>query len=150
MTVYENIPDSAGMNAYRADPTMADLLPIYLEPDLMDTVSTELDRMGGLVGDHLEKLALSADKNPPVLSIRARNGAPVETVQKHPSFEELERYAFGEFGLAAMSHRDNSFRFRLCLLKLLVVEVLSDEVSETYRCFLFNSEAWCRNAVHWA
>ncbi|MGE0766823.1 MAG: acyl-CoA dehydrogenase family protein [Hyphomicrobiaceae bacterium] len=108
-TVYENIPDSAGLNVFRADPAMLELLTVYLDPDLLGVTSTQLDRMGALVGDRLEGLALAADKNPPVLSIRARNGAPQEIVHKHPAYEELERYAFGEFGLAAMSHRPGVF-----------------------------------------
>ena len=65
--------------------------------------------MGRLVGDRLEELALIADKNPPTLQIRARNGADLEKIHKHPAYEELERYAFGEFGLAAMSHRAGVF-----------------------------------------
>jgi len=108
-TMYENIPDSAGLNVFRVDPAMRDLLAVYLEPGLLDVASMQLDRMGALVGDRLEELALAADKNPPVLSIRARNGAPHEVVHKHPAYEELERYAFGEFGLAAMSHRAGVF-----------------------------------------
>ncbi|MGD9801996.1 MAG: acyl-CoA dehydrogenase family protein [Hyphomicrobiaceae bacterium] len=108
-TVYENIPDSAGLNVFRADPAMLDLLSVYLEPELLTATTAQLDRMGALVGGRLEDLALTADKNPPVLSIRARNGAPHEVVHKHPAYEELERYAFGEFGLAAMSHRPGVF-----------------------------------------
>jgi len=108
-TVYQNIPDSAGLNVFRADPAMRELLTIYLDPGLHDMAVTQLDRMGELVGDRLEELALAADKNPPVLSIRARNGAPHEVVHKHPAYVELERYAFGEFGLAAMSHRGGVF-----------------------------------------
>lgn len=109
MSVYQNIPDSAGMNVFRADPAMSDMLAVYLDPALHEVATAQLDRMGALVGDRLERLALTADKNPPVLSIRARNGAPAEIVEKHPAFEELERYAFGEFGLAAMSHRPGVF-----------------------------------------
>ncbi|MEZ5853034.1 MAG: acyl-CoA dehydrogenase family protein [Hyphomicrobiaceae bacterium] len=108
-SVYENIPDSAGTNVFRADPAMADLLSVYLDPGLIAVTTAQLDRMGALVGDRLERLALAADKNPPALSIRARNGAPAEIVEKHPAYEELERYAFGEFGLAAMSHRPGVF-----------------------------------------
>ncbi|MFV0297582.1 MAG: acyl-CoA dehydrogenase family protein [Hyphomicrobiaceae bacterium] len=108
-TVYENIPDSAGMNVFRADPGMAQLLSIYLEPGLQGVATANLDKLGALVGQRLEELALTADKNPPVLSIRARNGAPSEIVHKHPAYVELERYAFGEFGLAAMSHRAGVF-----------------------------------------
>jgi len=108
-TVHCNIPDSRGINAFGVDPAMAALLSVYLPEPVRALVEPQLDRLGALVGDELEALALSADKNPPVLSIRARNGATVETIAKHPDFRELERYAFGEFGLAAMSHRAGVF-----------------------------------------
>jgi acyl-CoA dehydrogenase len=61
--------------------------------------------MGEQVGDQLEQLALIADHNAPVLHHRDRTGAPDERIEKHPAFEALERTAFGDFGLVAMSHR---------------------------------------------
>lgn len=108
-SIHRNIPDSRGSNAYRADPALAALLQVYLPAEARALVTPQLDRLGALVGDELEGLALSADRNPPVLSIRSRNGASVESIAKHPDFQELERYAFGEFGLAAMSHRGGVF-----------------------------------------
>lgn len=108
-SVHQNIPDSAGMNVFHADPGMKELLQVYLSPEMQEVALPHLDRMGALVGDRLEQLALIADKNPPTLTIRARNGAHLERINKHPSFVELERYAFGEFGLAAMSHRPGVF-----------------------------------------
>ena len=81
----------------------------YLPGDLHARIRPELDRMGGLVGDRLEELALAADRNPPALRLRDRTGGRSETIEKHPAYEELERYAFGEFGLAAMSHRAGVF-----------------------------------------
>ncbi|WP_102226582.1 acyl-CoA dehydrogenase family protein [Acidimangrovimonas sediminis] len=107
--IHRNIPDSAGRNAFRADPAMADLLRVYLPPDMLDLALPRLDRMGALTGGRLEQLALRADKNPPVLHIRARNGADEERIEKHPAYEALEQVAFGEFGLAAMSHRGGVF-----------------------------------------
>lgn len=106
-TIHKNIPDSAGLNAFAADTALQDLTRLYLGQDAR--YLAELDRMGALVGSALEKLALTADKNPPTLQIRARNGADLEAVHKHPAYVELERYAFGEFGLAAMSHRAGVF-----------------------------------------
>ncbi|MBR9763357.1 MAG: DNA alkylation response protein [Rhodobacteraceae bacterium] len=108
-SIHCNIPDSRGLNAYGADPAMAALLSVYLQPEMRALAEPQLDRMGALVGDELEGLALSADRNPPILSIRSRNGASVENITKHPDFRELERYAFSEFGLAAMSHRGGVF-----------------------------------------
>ncbi|SIS63814.1 acyl-CoA dehydrogenase family protein [Paracoccus saliphilus] len=107
--IHQNIPDSSGMNAFRADPAMADLLRIYLSPEMATLALTQADLMGAMVGGRLEELALSADKNPPVLHIRARNGAPDERIVKHPDYEQLEQVAFGDFGLAAMSHRAGVF-----------------------------------------
>ena len=107
--IHKNIPDSAGMNAYATDTALQDLAWLYLDQAHHPRLLPELDRMGDLVGRHLEELALIADKNPPTLQIRARNGADLEVVHKHPSYVELERYAFGEFGLAAMSHRGGVF-----------------------------------------
>lgn len=104
-----NVPDSRGQNSYRADPAFAALLKIYLPETLRPALEPQLDRMGALAGDRLERLALTADRNPPILHLRDRTGAPAERVEKHPAFEELERYAFGEFGLAAMSHRGGVF-----------------------------------------
>jgi alkylation response protein AidB-like acyl-CoA dehydrogenase len=107
--VHRNIPDSAGLNAFEVDPFFAPLLAVYLDGDLLERVRPRFVEMGRLVGRDLERLALSADKNPPTLQVRSRNGAPVERVVKHPDYVELERFAFGEFGLAAMSHRAGVF-----------------------------------------
>jgi acyl-CoA dehydrogenase len=107
--VHRNIPDSAGYNAFRADPDFADILLLYLAPDLFARLVPQFDRMGALAGGHLEQLALAADRNPPELHVRARNGADREWITKHPAYVEMERIAFSDFGLAAMSHRPGVF-----------------------------------------
>ncbi|MCB1739984.1 MAG: acyl-CoA dehydrogenase family protein [Gammaproteobacteria bacterium] len=107
--IHRNIPDSFGCNAFRADPAIGALLSVYLEDRHLQRALPHIDRLGALVGGELEALALSADKHPPTLTIRARNGADEERVHKHPDYQRLEHYAFGEFGLAAMSHRAGVF-----------------------------------------
>jgi acyl-CoA dehydrogenase len=106
---HRNIPDSVGTNAYEADPDLARLLRVYTDTDLLRHVEPHFRRLGQLVGSDLEELALAADKNPPVLKLRARNGAEIQQIDKHPAYRDLERYAFSEFGLAAMSHRPGVF-----------------------------------------
>jgi len=106
---HTNVPDSRGLNAFRTDPAFAALLTVYLPKALHPVLEPQLDRMGQLVGDRLEQLALTSDKNPPRLLLRDRTGEPCQQIEKHPAYEELERVAFGEFGLAAMSHRDGVF-----------------------------------------
>ena len=108
-TIHCNVPDSRGINAFRADPAFDALLSVYVAEALRPVLRDRLDRMGALVGDRLETLALTADRNPPRLHHRSRTGAPRQSIEKHPAFEEMERIAFGEFGLAAMSHRAGVF-----------------------------------------
>jgi acyl-CoA dehydrogenase len=53
----------------------------------------------------LDTLAHTADQHPPTLEHRTRTGIDAQRIDKHPAYVELERVAFSEYGLAAMSHR---------------------------------------------
>lgn len=108
-TTYRNVPDSRGVNAYHSDPAFAGLLSIYMPDELHKLLAPQFDRMGALAGDQLERLALIADRNPPLLCVRNRSGAPDERIEKHPAYQDMEQIAFGDFGLAAMSHRAGVF-----------------------------------------
>ncbi len=107
--IHRNIPDSKGSNSYELDADLGPLLQLYMDQALFRHVEPQFRRLGALVGSELEELALEADRNPPTLKHRARNGAELQQVDKHPSYRALERYAFSEFGLAAMSHRAGVF-----------------------------------------
>ncbi|HET6699294.1 MAG TPA: acyl-CoA dehydrogenase family protein [Nocardioidaceae bacterium] len=98
------IPDSRGINRYQDDPAMSALLDLYLEQDLRRHVEPVLVRLGRDVGSRLDDLAHEADRNPPTLTHRRRDGRDEQAVRKHPAYQELERFAFAELGLAAMSH----------------------------------------------
>ena len=104
-----SIPDSYGSNIYEVDPEFRRLLNIYLDRAVFSHVEPQFKRMGALAGAELETLALAADVNPPVLRTRSRIGRQIDDIEKHPSYVKLERYAYGEFGLAAMSHRGGVF-----------------------------------------
>jgi alkylation response protein AidB-like acyl-CoA dehydrogenase len=99
------IPDARGTNLYRADPMAEALFRAYLPADLFAHLAPHFDRLGALAGGRLDELASEADRNPPTLSVRTRRGVDESRVVKHPSYVEMERVAFCEFGLAAMSHR---------------------------------------------
>ncbi|MFC7542167.1 hypothetical protein ACFQU2_25480 [Siccirubricoccus deserti] len=101
----EAVPDSQGLNLYRADPWLAPLLGLYLPADLHAHLAPRLDRMGALAGGRLDALAAEADRNPPVLHHRTRRGEDAQHIDYHPAYREMERIAFAEYGLAAMSHR---------------------------------------------
>src|SRR5690606_1532285 len=63
------------------------------------------DELGGLAGGSLDELADTADKHPPTLSVRTRDGRDQPAISKHPDYVQLEKVAYAKLGLAAMSHR---------------------------------------------
>jgi alkylation response protein AidB-like acyl-CoA dehydrogenase len=98
-------PDTTGLNFFRADPSLADLLQIHLPGELWRHIEPHLDRLGALAGDHLDTCARLADRHTPILHARDRFGNDVQRIEYHPAYRELERVGFGEFGIHAMSHR---------------------------------------------
>ncbi len=99
------LPDSRGINLFEADPGFAGLLGLYLEPQLLAHLAPHFTRLGALAGGELDALASTADRNPPLLHPRTRSGEDRQWIEKHPAYRRLEEVAFGEYGLAAMSHR---------------------------------------------
>ncbi len=91
------VPDSRGLNLFEADPSYRGLLELHLEPKLCAHLLPHFTQLGAMAGAGLDELALAADKSPPVL-----NGQKIE---KSPAYKKLEEVAFGQYGLAAMSHR---------------------------------------------
>src|SRR6185436_12789058 len=98
-------PDTTGLNFYRADPSLTDLLQLYLPDALFRHIAPHLDRLGALAGDHLDQCARLADRHTPVLHHRDRFGRDEQWIEFHPAYRELERVSYGEFGIHAMSHR---------------------------------------------
>ena len=97
-------PDTSGLNFYRADPALADLLRIHLDDRLFRHIEPHLDRLGALAGGYLDECARLADRHVPVLHQRDRFGRDVQWIEYHPAYRELEKAAFGEFGIHAMSN----------------------------------------------
>jgi alkylation response protein AidB-like acyl-CoA dehydrogenase len=54
----------------------------------------------------LDTLAGLADRHPPTLTHRTRSGVDQQRIEKHPAYVQMERLAFEEFALAAISHQD--------------------------------------------
>src|ERR1700709_2797014 len=98
-------PDTTGMNFYRADPALTDLLKLHLPDALFRHIDPHLDRLGGLAGGILDECARLADRHTPVLHQRDRFGRDSQYIEYHPAYRELEKAAFGEFGIHAMSIR---------------------------------------------
>ncbi len=99
-------PDCRGLNFYSIDQSFRGLLALYMEPAMRAHLEPHLARLGELAGGRLDELAATADRNPPVLHPRDRFGRDEDWIEDHPAYREMERIAFGELGMHAMSHRD--------------------------------------------
>ena len=102
------IPDRHGQNLFTTDTELHTLLALYLPEALRTHMRPHFERLGGLAGGLLDDLAGTADRNPPTLKQRTRTGIDEQKVIKHPAYVEMERLALSEFGLAAISHRDET------------------------------------------
>src|SRR3954451_24114503 len=98
-------PDTTGMNFYRSDPALTDLLRLHLPDALFRHIEPHLDRLGELAGGPLDEYARLADRHTPVLHQRDKFGRDVQWIEYHPAYRELEKAAFGEFGIHALSIR---------------------------------------------
>ncbi len=99
------VPDSRGINLYHADPDAAALFRCHLPAPLFTHLEPSFIEIGALAGGQLDEWAALADRHPPTLSVRTRAGVDESRIDKHPAYVEMERLAFGRYGLAAMSHR---------------------------------------------
>lgn len=98
-------PDCRGLNFFRVDASLRQLLPLYLDAAALSRLEPYFERLGALAGGRLDELAAIADKNPPVLHARDRQGRDEDFIEYHPAYREMEAIAFGEFEFHAMSHR---------------------------------------------
>ncbi|HEX2545105.1 MAG TPA: acyl-CoA dehydrogenase family protein [Ramlibacter sp.] len=101
------VPDQRGANLYLTDTGLQDLLGVYLPQPLLAHLTPVLARLGALAGGELDELAGTADRNPPQLEVRTRTGVDRQRIVKHPAYVDMERLAFGDFALAAISHRSD-------------------------------------------
>jgi acyl-CoA dehydrogenase len=97
-------PDTTGLNFFDVDQSLQDLLHIHVAPELLAHLTPHLQHLGALAGDHLDTCARLADRHTPILHHRDRFGRDVQSIEYHPAYRELERAAFGTFGIHAMSH----------------------------------------------
>ena len=88
------VPDSRGLNLFRADPYAAALSRLYL-PAALHAARTA-PAGGALAGGRMDELAADADRHPPTLSVRNRAGADESRIDKHPAYVELERLAYSD------------------------------------------------------
>jgi len=111
-TAAHPVPDRHGQNLFTTDTELHKLIALYLPPDLARHMQPHFERLGALAGGPLDDLAQTADRNPPTLKLRTRTGIDDQKIVKHPAYVEMERLALSEFGLAAMSHREETLGWK--------------------------------------
>jgi acyl-CoA dehydrogenase len=98
-------PDVTGLNLYAIDKSLQDVLRLRLPPDLFTHIEPHFVTLGARAASDLDGNARLADRHPPVLHHRDRHGRDAQSIEFHPAYRAMERAGFGDFGLAAMSHR---------------------------------------------
>ncbi|MFH1346478.1 MAG: acyl-CoA dehydrogenase family protein [Pseudomonadota bacterium] len=98
-------PDCRGLNFWECDPSAPDLLKLYLDPVEWQHYEPYFRELGALAGGQLDDLAVQSDKHGPILHHRDRFGRDEDWVEYHPAYKEMERLAYGRYGMHAMSRR---------------------------------------------
>lgn len=98
-------PGAEGDNFFTADRNVATTLPQYMDPSLLAHLTPHLEELGALCGGRLAELSDAAERNPPKLHYRDRFGRDEEWVEYHPAYQEMEKIAYGRFGIHAMAYR---------------------------------------------
>ncbi len=98
-------PDCHGMNFFDIDHNLQNLLRIYLPDDLREHLVPHFRRLGEYAGNEIDDWSRTADRYSPRLHPRTARGAWTDYLEFHPSYRQMERIAFSEFGLACMVHK---------------------------------------------
>jgi alkylation response protein AidB-like acyl-CoA dehydrogenase len=98
-------PDVTGLNLYAIDKSLRDVLRLRLSSDLFAHLAPHFENLGARAASDLDTNARLADRHPPVLHHRDRHGRDNQWIEFHPAYRALVQAGFGDFGLAAMSHR---------------------------------------------
>lgn len=97
--------DCRGRNFYEVDTSFRSLLAMRLPSQVLSFIGPHLEKLGALAGGRLDELAATADKerHKPVLKTRNRFGVDEDWIEFHPAYREMEKIAFSDFGIHAMS-----------------------------------------------
>ena len=105
-------PDCQGLNFFEIDQSLQGLLHLYLPEDLRVHLTPHYRRLGAIAGTRLDQLARDADRHVPRLQARDRFGRDEDWIDFHPSYREMEKIGYGEFGIHCMSRRAGAFGLR--------------------------------------
>ncbi|MCB1476160.1 MAG: acyl-CoA dehydrogenase family protein [Rhodobiaceae bacterium] len=97
--------DCSGENFYDIDRSVQALLPLYFNAEVLHHMEPHYRELGAIAGGELDAMSRMANHHVPVLHHRTAKGEDVDWVEFHPSYRRMEDIGYGQFGLAAMSHR---------------------------------------------
>lgn len=83
-------------NRFQSDLTLSGLLSTYLSREARRWALPRLDRMGQASAQELNEWSALADRNPPRLVPRDRHGNKIDSVEFHPAYQNLRRFAYGQ------------------------------------------------------
>lgn len=81
---------------YRSDLCLQQLLQRYLSFPALEWAIPRLEVMGEAAAEMLEPLSDLANKNPPRLHPRDRFGNRIDSLEFHPAYRELQRFAYSQ------------------------------------------------------
>ncbi|WP_169542836.1 acyl-CoA dehydrogenase family protein [Sneathiella aquimaris] len=97
--------DCHGLNFFEIDQSLQDVMEIYLPEDLREHMRPVFHNLGEIAGNRLDELSRIADRHIPVLHPRDARGRDREWIEFHPAYREMEKIAYGDFGIHCMSHK---------------------------------------------
>ncbi len=100
------VPDQHGVNLFDTDPDLGRVLSLYLPRAGASAPAAA----PAAAGRHWPAACSTRWRRRPTrtrreLLQRTRSGVDAQRIVKHPAYVEMERVAFSQYGLAAMSHR---------------------------------------------
>src|SRR5438477_3134353 len=101
------IPDPPDISFWDASPTLRELLVRKLSPNEFAWAEPQLREMGELEARAVAPLAAVADREGPRLVTRTSAGEPLNRVDYHPAYREMERIAYGS-GMVAMKYEPDT------------------------------------------
>lgn len=93
------------MNFVTSDPALLPLVERYLDTEDQNLLVPLLTELGEDAATRLAPLAEVADKKKPTLEHFDRDGNRIDAISYDPSYLELSRAAYEQYGLSALSHR---------------------------------------------
>jgi acyl-CoA dehydrogenase len=100
--------ETSNINFFTSDADLSFLLRQHLTTGDFERSCSILTRMGAVASDEMDALAVTANREVPVLKQYDKRGERIDEVVYHPAYSELEKIAYQDFAIAACTHREGA------------------------------------------